>query len=156
MAHSSSITTLPLSLLLQIAKGIRNYEPWEKKTHTQTRRSHSTKSLPAKVVENFSLSHRPSLWSYRYIYTSLAYRFLAKHSHLFRFHTFALLHKWWRRFHSSHCYSFSHSSPPLFTSQVRYLQNSLLFRYFCFSFLLGFRQIFLNFSEVKLKLLFLY
>ena len=33
MAHSSSITTLPLSLLLQIAKGIRNYEPWEKK-HT--------------------------------------------------------------------------------------------------------------------------
>ena len=37
MAHSSSITTLPLSLLLQIAKGIRNYEPWEKKTHTHTR-----------------------------------------------------------------------------------------------------------------------
>lgn len=145
VAHSSSsIPILPLPFLTV------KLQKWKLNSHTETERSHSTKSLPAKVVENFSLSHRPTLWSYRYIYTTLSYRFLAKkHSHLFRFHPFALLNKWWQRFHTSHCFSCSHSSPPLFTSQVRYLQNSLSFRYCFFLSSLDFENIFeFQWSEI--------
>ena len=59
MAHSS-IPTLPLFSLTANCEGHTKLRTVRKKnTHTHARRSHSTKSLPAKVVENFSLSHRP-------------------------------------------------------------------------------------------------